>query len=103
MRILTETDNALTLEYAALMKTEEVTISFLPDGIAALAKIAADVNQSVENIGARRLYTVMEKVFEDISFSAPDRGGETIVVDAAFVEKNLGELVRSSDISRYIL
>ncbi len=103
VRILTETDNALTLQYTALMATEEVTVSFTPEGIAELAKIAADVNQSVENIGARRLYTVMERVFEDLSFSAPDRAGENIVVDAQFVEKNLGELIRSSDMGRYVL
>jgi ATP-dependent HslUV protease ATP-binding subunit HslU len=74
VRILTETDNALTRQYSALMATEEVTVTFTEDGIAALAKIAADVNQSVENIGARRLYTVMERVFEELSFTAPDRG-----------------------------
>jgi ATP-dependent HslUV protease ATP-binding subunit HslU len=73
VRILTETDNALTRQYTALMKTEEVKVSFTEDGIAALAKIAADVNQSVENIGARRLYTVLERVFEELSFTAPDR------------------------------
>jgi ATP-dependent HslUV protease ATP-binding subunit HslU len=103
VRILTETDNALTLQYSALMKTEEVLVTFTPDGIEALAKIAAEVNQSVENIGARRLYTVMERVFEELSFSAPDRGGEEIVVDAGFVETNLGALARSTDISRYVL
>jgi ATP-dependent HslUV protease ATP-binding subunit HslU len=103
VRILTETDNALTLQYTALMGTEEVDVSFTEDGIAALAKIAADVNQSVENIGARRLYTVMERVFEELSFTAPDRSGEKVVVDAAFVDANLGELVKSSDLSRYVL
>ncbi|KIN74441.1 ATP-dependent protease ATPase subunit HslU [Sulfitobacter guttiformis] len=103
VRILTETDNALTLQYTALMNTEQVEVSFTTTGIAALAKIAADVNQSVENIGARRLYTVMERVFEELSFSAPDRGGEKIVVDAEFVDKNLGELVKSTDLSRYVL
>jgi ATP-dependent HslUV protease ATP-binding subunit HslU len=103
VRILTETDNALTLQYTALMGTEEVTVSFTPEGIAALAKIAADVNQSVENIGARRLYTVMERVFEDLSFTAPDRSGETVLVDADFVDANLGELVKSTDLSRYVL
>jgi ATP-dependent HslUV protease ATP-binding subunit HslU len=103
VRILTETDNALTLQYTALMGTEEVEVSFTPEGIAALAKIAADVNQSVENIGARRLYTVMERVFEELSFTAPDRSGETVVVDAAFVDANLGELVKSTDLSRYVL
>ena len=103
VRILTETDNALTRQYTALMGTEEVTVSFTDDGIAALAKIAADVNQSVENIGARRLYTVMERVFEELSFTAPDRTGDTVTVDAAFVDKNLGELTRSVDMSRYVL
>lgn len=103
VRILTETDNALTLQYTALMGTEDVDVSFTPDGIAALAKIAAEVNQSVENIGARRLYTVMERVFEELSFTAPDRSGEVIVVDAAFVDANLGELVKSTDLSRYVL
>ncbi|SFS84169.1 ATP-dependent HslUV protease ATP-binding subunit HslU [Sulfitobacter marinus] len=103
VRILTETDNALTLQYTALMGTEEVEVTFTDDGIKALAKIAADVNQSIENIGARRLYTVMERVFEELSFSAPDRSGEKITVDGDFVEKNLGELVRSSDLSRYVL
>ena len=103
VRILTETDNALTLQYTALMGTEEVAVSFTQDGIAALAKIAADVNQSVENIGARRLYTVMERVFEELSFTAPDRAGEDVVVNAEFVDKNLGELTKSTDLSRYVL
>jgi len=103
VRILTETDNALTRQYSALMATEEVSVSFTDDGIRALAHIAAEVNQSVENIGARRLYTVLERVFEELSFSAPDRTGDSVVVDAAFVEKNLGELVKSADLSRYVL
>ena len=103
VRILTETDNALTLQYTALMGTDQGTGSFTEDGIAALAKIAADVNQSVENIGARRLYTVMERVFEELSFSAPDRAGEEITVDAGFVDANLGELTKSTDLSRYVL
>ncbi len=103
VRILTETDNALTLQYTALMATEEVTVSFTPDGIAALAHIAAEVNRSVENIGARRLYTVMERVFEDLSFNAPERTGDVVIVDSAFVETHLGELSRSTDLSRYVL
>ena len=85
VRILTETDNALTGQYAALMGTEGVRVGFSEDGVAALARIAAEVNRSVENIGARRLYTVMERVFEDLSFAAPDRNGETVTVDAAYV------------------
>ena len=103
VRILTETDNALTRQYTALMETEQVTVEFTEEGIAALAKIAADVNQSVENIGARRLYTVMERVFEELSFTAPDKPGEKVVVDAEFVEHHLGELTRSTDLSRYVL
>ena len=103
VRILTETDNALTRQYTALMGTEAVTVTFTEDGIAALAKIAADVNQSIENIGARRLYTVMERVFEELSFNAPDRSGDAVTVDADFVEANLGELTRSADVSRYVL
>ena len=103
IRILTETDNALTLQYTALMATEGVVVTFTEDGIRALARIAAEVNGSVENIGARRLYTVIERVFEELSFTAPDRGGEEVVVDSAFVETNLGALAKSADISRYVL
>ena len=103
VRILTETDNALTRQYSALMATEEVDVSFSDDGIAALARIAAEVNQSVESIGARRLYTVLERVFEDLSFAAPDQPGSSITVDAEFVEEHLGELMKGSDVSRYIL
>ncbi|MAM63459.1 ATP-dependent protease ATPase subunit HslU [Maritimibacter sp. UBA3975] len=103
VRILTETDNALTRQYTALMGTEDVTVTFTEDGIAALARIAAEVNTTVENIGARRLYTVMERVFEELSYTAPDRTGEEITVDAAFVEANLGELMQSADMGRYML
>jgi len=103
VRILTETDNALTRQYTALMGTEDVAVTFTEDGIAALARIAAEVNQSVENIGARRLYTVMERVFEELSFTAPDRGGDEVTVDADFVERNIGALARSADLSRYVL
>ena len=103
VRILTETDNALTRQYSALMATEGVNVTFTVDGIAALAKIAAEVNESIENIGARRLHTIIERVFEELSFTAPDRSGEAVVVSADFVEQHLGELARSSDISRYVL
>ncbi|MEM1302636.1 MAG: ATP-dependent protease ATPase subunit HslU [Pseudomonadota bacterium] len=103
VRILTETDNALTRQYTALMATEEVTVTFTEDGIAALAKVAADVNEHVENIGARRLYTVLERVFEELSFAAPDQSGSQVTVDEAFVEKNLGELTKSMDVSRFML
>ena len=103
VRILTDTDNALTRQYTALMGTENVAVSFTPEGIAALARIAAEVNRSVENIGARRLYTVMERVFEELSFTAPDRAGDAVVVDASFVDKHLGDLAASADLSRYVL
>lgn len=103
LRILQETENALTRQYSALLDTENVTITFAEDGIAALAKIAAQVNQTVENIGARRLYTIMERVFAEISFDAPEISGTEIVVDAAFVNANLGNLAASADLSRYVL
>ena len=103
IRILTETDNALTLQYTALMATEDVIVTFADDGIKALAKIAAEVNEAVENIGARRLYTVIERVFEDLSFNAPDQAGQSVTIDAEFVEEHLGALARSTDISRYVL
>jgi ATP-dependent HslUV protease ATP-binding subunit HslU len=103
IRILSETENALTRQYAALLGTEGVSVAFDDDGITALARIAAQVNQSVENIGARRLHTVMERVFEELSFHAPDRSGQSVTVDAAYVEAHLGELSRSTDLSRYVL
>ncbi|MDA9991066.1 ATP-dependent protease ATPase subunit HslU [Paracoccaceae bacterium] len=103
IRILTETDNALTLQYKALMETEGVKVAFTEDGIAAIAKIAAEVNSSVENIGARRLYTVIERVFEKLSFVAPDKSGEDVKVNAAYVEQHLGDLTRNTDLSRYVL
>ena len=103
VRILTETDNALTLQYRALMETEGVDVTFNDDGISAIAKIAAEVNQSVENIGARRLYTVMERIFEELSFVAPDKSGQSVEVNAQYVEDNLGDLTRNTDLSRYVL
>lgn len=102
-RILTETDNALTRQYQELMATEGVTLSFTDDGIAAIARIAADVNQSVENIGARRLYTVIERVFDDLSFAASERSGDSVTVDAGFVEANIGTLASGTDLSKYVL
>ena len=103
VRILTETDNALTLQYRALMNTEGVEVTFSEGGISAIAKIAAEVNQSVENIGARRLYTVMERIFEELSFVAPDKSGQNVDVNARYVEDNLGDLTRDTDLSRYVL
>jgi ATP-dependent HslUV protease ATP-binding subunit HslU len=103
VRILSETENALTLQYSALMATENVTVTFSEDGISALAKAAAEVNRSVENIGARRLYTVIERVFEELSFTAPDLSDTKVVIDQDYVNKNLDVLLQSSDLSRYVL
>jgi ATP-dependent HslUV protease ATP-binding subunit HslU len=86
-----------------LLGTEGVSVSFADDGIEALARIAAEVNEAVENIGARRLQTVMEKLLEDVSFAAEDRRGERLVVDAAFVEQQLSGIAKNADLSRYVL
>ena len=102
-RILTETEACLVKQYVALLGTENVTLDFTPDAVGAVARIAVQVNSSVENIGARRLQTVMERVLDDISFTAADRGGETVVIDAAYVERNIGDLARNTDLSRFIL
>ncbi|MGE3147578.1 MAG: ATP-dependent protease ATPase subunit HslU [Pseudorhodoplanes sp.] len=102
-RILTEPEASLIKQYIALMATEGVTLSFTEDAIDALADIAVAVNASVENIGARRLQTVMERVLDEISFSAADRSGETITIDAAYVGKHIGDLARNADLSRFIL
>jgi ATP-dependent HslUV protease ATP-binding subunit HslU len=103
VRILSATRASLTEQYQALLATESVTIEFTPDGIEALARIAAEVNEAVENIGARRLQTVMEKLLEDVSFTAEDRGGETLTVDAAFVDAQLAGIAKNADLSRYVL
>ena len=102
-RILTETEASLIKQYVALLATEGVTLDFAPDSIDAIADIAVAVNSSVENIGARRLQTVMERVLEDISFSAPDRSGDTVTIDAAFVQEHIGDLAKNTDLSRFIL
>jgi ATP-dependent HslUV protease ATP-binding subunit HslU len=102
-RILTETEASLIKQYVALMRTEGVDLAFTDDAINALARVAALVNSTVENIGARRLQTVMERVLDEVSFSAPDRSGETIAIDAAFIEKNVGDLAKNADLSRFIL
>lgn len=103
IRILSETENALTRQYSALMGTENVTVTFSDDGIKALAAAAALVNKTVENIGARRLYTVIERVFEELSFHAPDQAGTDIEINADYVNKYLEDLTKSADISRYVL
>jgi ATP-dependent HslUV protease ATP-binding subunit HslU len=102
-RILTEPEASLIKQYVALMATEGVTLDFTEDAIDALADIAVAVNSAIENIGARRLQTVMERVLDDVSFSAPDRSGETVKIDAAFVQKNIGDLAKNADLSRFIL
>ena len=102
-RILTDTEAALIKQYIALMATEGVTLEFSEDAIDAIADVAVLVNSSVENIGARRLQTVMERVLDEISFSATDRAGETVKIDAAYVEKHIGDLAKNTDLSRFIL
>ena len=102
-RILKEPDNSLIKQYKALLKTEDVNLEFSEDGIDMLAKISAEVNSSVENIGARRLHTIIEKVLDDISFNATDKAGETITINKKFVQDNLGNLVKDTDLSKFIL
>ena len=102
-RILTETEASLIKQSVALMATEGIRLEFAEDAIEALAKVAVDVNSSVENIGARRLQTVLERVLDDISFTATDRPGETVTIDAAYVEAHVGDLARNADLSRFIL
>jgi len=103
VRILTEPKAALTTQATALLNTEGVEVSFTQDGIQRLAEIAYQVNESTENIGARRLHTVMERLLEEVSYSAPDQAGSQVLVDAAFVEQRLGELAKDQDLSQYIL
>ena len=102
-RILVEPEHSLIKQYQALMRTENVTLNFAEDGIAALAALAHQINSQIENIGARRLHTVMEKLLEDISFSASERGGETVDINAALVRSTVGNLAEDTDLSRYIL
>ncbi|RFA30679.1 HslU--HslV peptidase ATPase subunit [Alkalilimnicola ehrlichii] len=103
VRILTEPDASLVHQYKALMNTEGCQLAFTEDGVARIAEVAWEVNERTENIGARRLHTVMERLLEAISFEAPDRSGETIAIDAAYVEEHLADLARNEDLTRYIL
>jgi ATP-dependent HslUV protease ATP-binding subunit HslU len=103
VRILSETKANLVEQYRALLGTEELTIEFADGAVAEVARIAAQVNESVENIGARRLQTVMEKLLEELSFEAEDRKGETVTIDAAYVRDKLAELAGNRDLSKYIL
>ena len=103
VRILTEPEASLIKQYTALMATEEVTLEFSVDGIAEIARVSAMVNSKVENIGARRLQTVMERLLDDISFTATDKAGQTLVIDKAYVEQNVSELAKDQDLSKFIL
>jgi len=103
VRILTEPEASLIKQYVALMGTEEVTLDFTDEAVQELAKLAAEINSVIENIGARRLHTVMEKLLEEISFTATDRGGETVVIDAELVQERVGDLVKGGDLSKFIL
>ena len=102
-KILKEPDNSLIKQYKALLKTENVDLEFSDDGIDTIANIATEVNSTVENIGARRLHTIIERVLDEISFTATDRSGEKIIVDSDYIKKNLGELVKDTDLSKFIL
>jgi len=103
LRILREPQNALPVQYRALLATEDVTLTFADDGLTELAHMAAEANSRAENIGARRLHTVMERLLEELSFSAPERGGTTVTIDAVFVRQALGKVFENEDLSRYIL
>ena len=103
IRILTEPQNALIRQYVELLRTERVNLSFTPDAIDAVAEIAMAVNGRTENIGARRLYTIMEKLLEEISFAAPDMPGKDVTIDAGYVQARLSEIMTDEDLSRYIL
>jgi ATP-dependent HslUV protease ATP-binding subunit HslU len=103
VRILTEPDNALIKQYIALLNTEKVTLEFTDDAVQEIAQMSATVNTRTENIGARRLQTVIEKLLEDISFDAPDLAGQTIILDAEKVRIKLDNIIQNEDLSRYIL
>ncbi|MGB6553150.1 MAG: HslU--HslV peptidase ATPase subunit, partial [Candidatus Binataceae bacterium] len=102
-RILTEPENSLTRQYVALMATEGLRLTFTDDSVAALAEIAAQVNDRTENIGARRLHTVLERLLEEISFNAPELGDRDLVIDAGYVHAHLDPILKDEDLSRYIL
>ena len=103
IRILKEPDNSLIKQYKALLKTENVDLEFSNDGIETLAKLSTEINSTVENIGARRLHTIIEKILDEISFTATDRAGEKINIDAKYVKNNLGDIVKDTDLSKFIL
>jgi ATP-dependent HslUV protease ATP-binding subunit HslU len=102
-RVLTEPESSLIKQYKSLLGTEGVELDFTDDGVTAIANIAAETNASIENIGARRLHTVLERVLDEVSYSATDRSGETVVIDAAYVQKHVGDLAKNADLSKFIL
>ena len=101
--ILTETENSLIKQYVGLLGTEKVELEFEESGIDSIASLATEINQNVENIGARRLHTIMEKLLEEVSFNASDKSGEKIIIDKNYVQNNLGDLVKDTDLSKFIL
>ncbi|MEE8245728.1 MAG: HslU--HslV peptidase ATPase subunit, partial [Alphaproteobacteria bacterium] len=103
VRILTEPEASLVKQYIALLGTEEVTLAFTDDAVDTIATLAAQVNETIENIGARRLHTVMERLLDEISFSATDQGGTSVTIDAAYVNEHVGDLAKDSDLSKFIL
>ena len=103
VKILTEPDASLTEQYSALMETEGYSLNYTDDGVQRIAEVAFQVNEKTENIGARRLHTVMERLLESVSFDAADRSGQVTVIDASYVDEHLGELAKDEDLSRYIL
>jgi ATP-dependent HslUV protease ATP-binding subunit HslU len=103
VRILTEPETALTKQYAALLSTEKVWVEFTPDAVAELARLAVEVNSSTENIGARRLSTLMERLLDEVSFEAPEMSGAEVKVDAEYVSRTLSGIVKDQDLSRYVL
>jgi ATP-dependent HslUV protease ATP-binding subunit HslU len=103
VRILTEPSASLTTQYRALLETEGFRVEFAPEGVRRLAEVAFQVNERTENIGARRLHTVMERLLETVSFDASEKSGEAVTIDAAYVDLHLGELAKDEDLSRYIL
>ena len=102
-RILKEPDNSLIKQYKALLETENVNLNFTKDGIEQIAKLATEINASIENIGARRLHTIIEKILDEISFTATDRSGEKIIINKEYIDKNLDNLVKDTDLSKFIL
>jgi len=103
IKILKEPDNSLIKQYTALLGTENVTLEFTDDAIDAIAEISTHINSTIENIGARRLHTILEKILDEISFDAPDKGGEKIKIDKAYVDQHLGDIVKDKDLSKFIL